>query len=159
MLILYTVQTVIAFVANYLYLASIALGLYGLFLAPKEIQTSLIKTAFFSLPIAFIVGKIANYFIENPRPFVVQKNFPLIPHAPDNGFPSDHTLLVATIAATIFVYKPKLGMILFLLAFLIGGSRVLARIHHPADILGSIGIAILAVIVAKTLAGQIKFTL
>lgn len=152
-------QTVIVFVANYSYLASIVLGLYGLFSAPREIQINLIKIAFFSLPIAFITGKIANYFIENPRPFVVQKDFPLIPHAPDNGFPSDHTLLIATIAATVFIHKPKLGIILFLIASLVGGSRVIAKLHHPVDILGSIGIAIFAVIVAKILAGQIRFTL
>lgn len=152
-------QAIVIFSANYLYLASITIGFYGLFFAPRELQINLIKLAFFSLPLSLIIGKIANYFFENLRPFVLNREFPLIPHAPDNGFPSDHMLLAATIASVVFIYRPSLGILLFVIALLVGASRVLAKIHHPIDIFGSIAISIIAVLIAKFLASQVKFNL
>jgi undecaprenyl-diphosphatase len=59
----------------------------------------------------------------------------------DNGFPSDHTLLATAIAFAIFHFNKKLGLFLFLLAVLVGVARILAGVHHAADIAGSLIIA------------------
>jgi undecaprenyl-diphosphatase len=81
---------------------------------------------------------LVSRFYFDPRPFV-QGNFtPLLPHAADNGFPSDHTLLAAAIAFATFHFNKKLGLFLLLLAILVGVARILAGVHHVADIAGSI---------------------
>jgi len=102
-----------------------------------------------AFPLALAVAKVLNLFIKNPRPFVVEHMKPLIDHAADNGFPSDHTLLTMTIAAIVFVYHRKLGIALAFCALVVGWARVMAKVHHPIDIVGSIIIAIVAVFLAK----------
>lgn len=91
---------------------------------------------------AYLIAKISALFINDPRPFVARHIQPLIPHVADNGFPSDHTLLTMTIASIIYAYNKKLGVALFVIAGLIGITRVLANIHHPLDIIGATVIAI-----------------
>jgi undecaprenyl-diphosphatase len=68
---------------------------------------------------------------------------PLIPHAPDNGFPSDHTLFGTALAVIIFPFHKRLGTVLFILALLVGIARVYLGINHAIDILGSAVISVL----------------
>ena len=79
-------------------------------------------------------------------PFVENNFVPLIAHAADNGFPSDHTLFGAAIASVIFLFDKKWGTGLFMLAFLVGVSRVLAGVHHFVDIAGSLLITIIVTV-------------
>ncbi|MBI4028867.1 MAG: phosphatase PAP2 family protein [Candidatus Blackburnbacteria bacterium] len=141
--------------AKYLYLASILLGLLIVFLTKgKRLPT--LKLALISLPLALFLGKLANRFIQNPRPFAIKNIQPLIPHAPDNGFPSDHTLLVATIAAIVFAYDKKWGIVLSILALLVGASRVFAQVHNWLDIAGSFVIAFTAVYISRFLLNYLR---
>lgn len=135
-------DALIVFCAKYLYLICIALFFVALWKLDAKKRIDAILLSVFSFPFALLVGKILNHLIQDPRPFVVEHVTPLVAHAPDNGFPSDHTLLTMTIAAIIFAYNKKFGSILFILALLVGVSRVLAKIHHPLDIIGSTLIAI-----------------
>lgn len=109
-----------------------------------------------SFPLTYLFAKIAGYIIHDPRPFVVEHIKPLIAHATDNGFPSDHTLLTSVIAAVIFAYNKKLGMVLFAISIAIGSARVLAGIHHPLDIVGAMVISIVAVYASWTLIQRIN---
>jgi undecaprenyl-diphosphatase len=70
---------------------------------------------------------------------------PLIPHAPDNGFPSDHALLTAFLGFTILIYSRALGAVLLVIALLVGAARVAAHIHNPQDIVASFVIAAFSV--------------
>ena len=114
------------------------------------------RLSLISFPLTYILAKIAGYIIYDPRPFVVEHIKPLIAHAADNGFPSDHTLLTSVIASVIFAYNKKLGMVLFAISIAIGSARVLAGIHHPLDIVGAMVISIVAVYVSWTLIQRIK---
>jgi undecaprenyl-diphosphatase len=135
----------VIFTAQYLYLAIIAIALIEAICAKATTRAAFIRLSAISLPLAFIVDKILNYIISNPRPFVVEGIAPLFPHSPDNGFPSDHTLLVMTVAAIVFTYNRKLGVVLGILGLLVGVARVLAKVHHPMDIAGSAIIAVISV--------------
>lgn len=131
--------------AKYMYLVVIAIAIvYGL-LQPRPIQKKMIIVAVICLPLILLVAKIASHFFYDPRPFVTLHIKPLIPHAPNNGFPSDHTLISAAFASVLFIFSKKWGIIAGVLAVLIGASRVYAQIHSPIDILGSIVISILVV--------------
>jgi undecaprenyl-diphosphatase len=102
----------------------------------------MIALSVISLPLAYIFSKITSIIYFDPRPFVVGHFTPLITHAPDNGFPSDHMLLASAIASIIFAYNKKLGVVAWVIAFVVGASRVLAGVHHWIDILGSAVIAV-----------------
>jgi undecaprenyl-diphosphatase len=138
---------IIILTAKYLYLVSIVMAGVYFFQAKSEEKKRLGLLAIVTLPLALILGKLSSHFISDPRPFVVLHVTPLIAHAADNGFPSDHTLLTMTIAAIIFVFNKKWGVVLGIIALLVGVSRILALVHHPLDIAGSTIIAIAAAFV------------
>lgn len=135
-------KQLILFGAQYLYLVIVVLAGVFIYLQSKELRFKLLISLVISFPLAYIVAKMGSVFFDSPRPFVLSGIPSLIPHAADNGFPSDHTLLSAACAALIFWCEKRLGTVLLALAFLVGYSRMLAGVHHLVDILGSIAIAI-----------------
>ncbi len=136
---------VIILTAKYLFIASVAIFLlYFAYLwkMQKALFFSLFKLSMISLPLVLLVAKICSHLIFDPRPFVVEHVKPLIPHIADNGFPSDHMLLTMALASVIYLYNRKLGIILAVMAILVGSARVLAKVHHVEDIIGSAVIAV-----------------
>lgn len=136
------------FAAKYLYLviALIALA-YWLRVSKSE----KIRLAIFGALVAlttFILTRIGSAIYFDPRPFMTEPVTPIYPHAPGNGFPSDHTALTAFIALTILSSSKKLGLFLLLLAITVGTARVLGHIHSPGDIVGSLVFAYLAYLLA-----------
>ncbi len=130
---------IIIFTANYLYLLPVVIFIaYGLLTKRRR---EFILLSVLVLPTSYLLGVLAGHLFYDPRPFVVSHTTPLFPHAPDNGFPSDHALLTGTLAALITAFSVPLGLFMWFLAFLIGASRVLAGVHHALDIIGSFLIA------------------
>jgi undecaprenyl-diphosphatase len=128
----------IIFIAKYLLFVSVFIAILYFAKMSRVKQKETLIFAAILLPLSYIAAKIVSHFYFDPRPFVIGHFTPLIPHAADNGFPSDHTLLAAAIAFVIFHYNKKIGLLLFVFAILIGLARVLAGVHHSIDIAGSI---------------------
>lgn len=135
-------DTVAVFITQYLYLFVLLISAIFFFLQPRKIQRSLIVCGVIIALLAYIASRIAGLLYFDPRPFVVGHFIPLIAHAPDNGFPSDHVLLTGAIAMVIWFYNKKLSAILWAVALLIGWARIYGGIHHVADIAGSIAIVL-----------------
>ena len=131
-------NSLIIFGAKYLIFFVILIALGYIFSKPKEIRNGMLIFAIIVLPLSYLAAKIASYFYYDARPLVTQNFTPLVSHVADNGFPSDHALLATAAAAIVFFFDRKVGAFLFLLAILVGASRVLAGVHHTVDILGSI---------------------
>jgi undecaprenyl-diphosphatase len=139
----------IIFFAKYLIWIIVAAALPFLFFSHEWKRLSIF--AAISLVLAYVVGKVAGLVWYDARPFVVNGTTPLVAHAADNGFPSDHMLMAATIASIVFVYNRTLGLLLWVLAIAVGVGRVLAGVHHTVDILASAAIAIVVVAVVEYL--------
>ncbi|MDD5396570.1 MAG: phosphatase PAP2 family protein [Candidatus Moranbacteria bacterium] len=135
-------ENIIIFGAKYLIYVLLLAAAVVVFKMDKENKKKFLVFAVITLPVAYVLAKISSLVYYDPRPFVVGNFSPLIFHVADNGFPSDHTLLSATVAATVCFFNKKAGVALFVLAALVGGARVLAGVHHVADIVGSMVIAI-----------------
>ncbi len=132
---------IVIFTGTKLHFIIIAIAcIYTLVLMIRRDFTLLYKSLIV-LPLAFVTGKALGLVINNPRPFVVEGIQPLIEHVPNNGFPSDHMLLVASVAALVYTQNKTLGSILAILALCVGSARVIANVHHSVDVLGSIFIA------------------
>ena len=140
-------DTLIIFVAEYLIWVIPAAALVYLFVSKEWKRLGILAAA--SLALAYAAGKVAGLLWYNPRPFVSDGVTPLFTHAANNGFPSDHMLMGATIAAIVFVYNRTLGVALWALALAVGLARVAAGIHHLVDLAGSIIIAVVVVAVAE----------
>jgi len=89
------------FGAQYLYLIVIIIALIWFLIQPRTKQKEILIISCICLPLAYFVAKFASYLFYNPRPVVLGHFKPLIPHKANNGFPSDHTLLVSVISVVV----------------------------------------------------------
>ena len=150
-------DTLAVYGAEYLYIVLLAIALVWYLRQPRRAQIEMIAWGIVALPLMYFLLIVAGMVYFDPRPFVVGDFTPLIPHAPDNGFPSDHTLLCSSTASIVFFYDKKLSGFLWFLTALVGSSRVYTGLHHPLDIIASVVIAIiLSVLVWKYLLPLIK---
>jgi undecaprenyl-diphosphatase len=140
-------DTLIALCAKYLIWVVVLLGVVFWFTSRDKVRLGM--AAIFSMALTYGFGKLASHFWYDTRPFVINHFTPIISHAADNGFPSDHMLLGAAIASVVFVYNRTWGIALWVLAFIVGAARVLAGIHHVVDLFGSIVCAIVAVAIVE----------
>lgn len=136
-------KLLIVFWAKYLFAFLILISWIYLLTQKKDKQIEIIVFAAISLPLIYVTAKISSLFFHNPRPFIIDNFIPLIPHANDNWFPSDHTLISSAFAMMIFVFNKKIWVLLWILAILVWISRVLAWVHHWVDIIWSIIISII----------------
>ncbi|MDE1925315.1 MAG: phosphatase PAP2 family protein [Patescibacteria group bacterium] len=138
----------IIFCAKYL-IALPVIALFSYFLmAPRRIKYRLFWLAFISLPLAYALARLAGHLYYDARPFVVGNFVPLVAHVADNGFPSDHMLFASALAMLGLYFNRSLGVFLWIVAILIGLSRVGAGVHHFIDIAASAVIATVAVLIA-----------
>ncbi|MCX6766572.1 MAG: phosphatase PAP2 family protein [Candidatus Moranbacteria bacterium] len=140
----------ILIIAKYLVFVSVAIALVYFLKQPRPKQKEILVFAVILLPLSYIVAKVIGHFYFDPRPFVVGHFTPLLPHAADNGFPSDHTLFGAAIAAVIFRFSRKTGIFLLFLSIFVGLARVFAGVHHISDVLGTIIIVGLVYLLATS---------
>ncbi len=99
-----------------------------------------------SLFFIYLVAQVAGYLYFDPRPFVLGHFIPLIQHAPDNGFPSDHALLVFALASIGAFLNLWLGIVLFAIALIVATARVYVGLHHVIDVIGS---ALISVVITS----------
>ncbi|MDQ2743206.1 MAG: phosphatase PAP2 family protein [Chloroflexota bacterium] len=98
--------------------------------------------------LSFVFATIGAAVYSDPRPFSVDHVKPLIPHAADNGFPSDHALLAAAIVAAVLIIAPLWTAPFVVLGVLVDWARVGAGIHHVSDVVGSVVFVAIATLIA-----------
>ena len=94
-----------------------------------------------------LVNQLITVFYFHPRPYMMGLCKPLIPHAPETSFPSDHaTLLFGAAFALLFRsgWRSK-GTLLLGIAVIGAWGRVYTGLHFPFDMLGSFAVALFAV--------------
>ncbi|MSU75362.1 MAG: phosphatase PAP2 family protein [Candidatus Magasanikbacteria bacterium] len=138
-----SINYVIIFGATYLIFVIALVAVFYFLFQPRARKKDIIIFIAVTVPIIYLLSFIASGFYYNSRPFVVGHFVPLVFHGNTNGFPSDHTLASAAMAVIIFRSNKKLGVILLLLALLVGISRVLAGVHHAVDVFASLVIAVI----------------
>jgi len=137
------------FLATKLHVVIILIVLVAIVFASGFARLRTLVLSAVALPIIFVSSRIASYFFENPRPFFEHDFVPLVAHAADNGFPSDHALLVFALASVTFTFNRPVGIGLFILSTLVGVGRVLVGVHHTIDIFGSVIITVSIVCISQ----------
>ncbi len=133
-----TVHEVLFLIAKYLFLVVGLAALIYWLRVPSGDKKRLVVFGLIAGIVAFGLVKLGAALYYDPRPFISHHLTPLFPHGADNGFPSDHTVLTAFIAVTMYSSSKKLGLALLVLSLLIGIARVVGHIHSPIDIIGSL---------------------
>ncbi len=92
--------------------------------------------------IAVALAHFAGLLVPETRPFVLLARPALIPHAADNGFPSDHVIAgMAMLAARV---GPRTRLAAALVVAAVGLARVAAGIHWLDDVVAGavLGLAV-----------------
>ena len=104
---------------------------------------------------AIVLSRIAGKLYYDPRPFVKSACQAVVPHAADNGFPSDHTLLGAALAAILWRYSRLWSTVVGLLTVVVGWARVYGCIHSPIDIIGAFVIGVAGALIGRWLVDRV----
>jgi len=102
--------------------------------------------ALFSAILAWpILANILGHLINRSRPFEISGVKELIFHRPDYSFPSDHAAAIFAICFSFWFsgYK-KLALATLIIGLVISFFRVATGVHYPTDILGGVGVALVA---------------
>lgn len=142
-------NTLFIFSARYLFLIVPLIALLFFWKQSRSKQKEIMVFALISLPLIYLLAVIANHTYFDPRPFIIGNFKPLIPASTDNGFPSDHTLLVSAIAAIIMYFNRRVGLTIWAITICVGVSRVYVGVHHLVDIIGSIIISLIITFVVS----------
>ena len=78
--------------------------------------------------------EILRRLAPRPRPFDAFAISPLIPHASGGSLPSRHSASALAIALVGYEINPLIGILLTLIALMVGATRVLTGLHFPRDI-------------------------
>ncbi|MFB6115513.1 MAG: phosphatase PAP2 family protein [Candidatus Nanohalobium sp.] len=113
-----------------LFIAFLVIGLWQL----KKRETS-VELAVSAL-IANLATTLLKVIIERPRPETTVYTL-------THSFPSGHAATAFAAAATLSLRYPKLRYLFFVIASLVGLSRVVLQAHYPLDVLfgAAVGLA------------------
>ncbi len=135
---------ILVFFTRYLaYVASISVMVYFAIWKPLKAVSlpEKLKAAYLgfqfvlAVTLTWIIIKMIKVVVAYPRPFETLENINvLLQKTGGDSFPSGHAGLTMSVATMAYFYKPKLGVLLFVFAFLIAISRIYVGVHYPIDV-------------------------
>lgn len=136
------VMTIVTDMGNGAY--QFPIGLLILFLVSKNHLKRDVPLWISTALLSLLVGELLKKQIARPRPLAYfhdkildhQVTVHVVgPHLMANSFPSGHTFSAFSAAALFGGLYPRFSVLLYLLAFLTGLSRIYVGAHFPGDIL------------------------
>lgn len=89
---------------------------------------------FVSVASVIIFTVILKELFLIPRPYLVSGENPYAGLTGFSSLPSTHTAIAFALATSVVLHKRKLGVIMFILAFIVGAGRIIANVHYPIDV-------------------------
>ncbi len=121
--------------AGLLWAPGILLGLYWLWLSRREALLAAPLLAA-SIGILDFIGARIKDLVARPRPCMVLSDIHQIEACGKVfGFPSNHAINTATVAAFLQVLYPRSGWVSWPLVFLVGLARVYIGAHYVTDVM------------------------
>lgn len=93
-------------------------------------------TLVLSLGIVWPIVELIKGLVAFPRPTQLLQNVnSLVLYTSYDSFPSLHSAFAFAVATFVYHYSKSTGTILFLLAILVGISRIFVGVHYPLDVI------------------------
>ena len=149
-------KTLAVLCANYL-IVLMAAAFAGLaWMYRERVTREFVVRVALSGAIAFLCVLVLGPTVHDPRPYIAEHYEPLAHVASDNGFPSDHTLVVSLLTGWLLWLLPSAARRRWLPVFALGVlavafGRLAIGAHHTLDVAGSVVIAALSVGLASLL--------
>lgn len=118
-------------------------ALTALWLWGGEAQRNLALKFLVSIGAALCLSYLAGTLWPQARPFTLGLGHAYFAHRPTPAFPSNHTLIIATLACALIFERrwTGWGYATLALAAAVGLSRIYLGVHFPLDIAGSLLLA------------------
>jgi undecaprenyl-diphosphatase len=135
-------DTVIRVLINdYALTTAMILLLFGLWFSGRsskvrEQNQRAVLSAIASMLLGNAFVKALNLLFYRPRPFADHTVTLLFYRPSDSSFPSNPTSIGFCIATSVWWFDRKMGVVLYVLASLLGLARMCGGVHYPSDILG-----------------------
>ena len=78
-----------------------------------------------------------------PRPFASEHFTPLISHAPNASFPSDHLAALGAVTICVWFASRRLGFLTAIVAVVVAFARVYVGVHYVSDVAGGFVLGLL----------------
>jgi membrane-associated phospholipid phosphatase len=139
------VSTLIVVVAQYLLFALVAVAAIVWLVLERAARVRMAAEGLAGLALVGVGIWLAAHLHSDPRPFLTDPaSRPLLAHAADNGFPSDHAAAAGLLTALVFRYRRALGVLVGGGAVLIAWARVAAHVHHAQDVVAGLALGLAA---------------
>ena len=136
------------------WLLATGVGLWRERRIPRGLVT-VVLVAGIALALGLLADQIIGHAWSRDRPYAAHVNATLLePPSSDPSFPSDHATAALALTFGVAAELPLVAALLLVEALLMSTGRVFVGLHYPGDILGSLGVAALATLVALGVVAQ-----
>lgn len=96
--------------------------------------------------LALLMAQGVGWIWPHPRPFMVGVGHTLIAHVADPSLPSDHLILIWSVAFSLLLHQQtrSTGAALALLGLPVAWSRIWLGVHFPLDMVGAAAVGFLS---------------
>ena len=127
------------FAAVYLIVAA-ALVVIPLWLRSDGLRT--VVAAALGALLAVALTAAIGMLWDRPRPFVAEHFTPLISHAADASFPSDHLAALGAVTICVWFTSRRLGLVVAGIALIVAFARVYVGVHYVSDVAGGFALGL-----------------
>ena len=92
------------------------------------------------------ISQLISALIECPRPFVTHELVVIFYRPTDFSFPSNPVAACFGVAAGVFTFNKRLGLLMFFASGLLAFSRIYVGVHYPSDVIMGAIIGICSII-------------
>ena len=157
--ILYAIQGIRTPVLDQIFLAITSImgsyGQIGLIVAVFLLAFKKTRKAGFCVLLSYFLVLLFGHvllkdLIARPRPCHLDETIKLLVTRPDSfSFPSTHTAWAFGTATSIFLYYKRAGIFAFVVAAIMGFSRMYMFVHFPTDVLAGLVMGVVVAVIAK----------
>jgi undecaprenyl-diphosphatase len=101
--------------------------------------------------LAFSISTLLASLFGRIRPFLANVGVHALvpPNLQAGSFPSSHTAIAIGVATALAFADTRVGVVAFIMAFLIAFGRVAAGMHYPSDVLGGAIVGVLSFTIVR----------
>lgn len=142
-------RNIAVFLGNDLIVVAFLAFLVLLWTLRRELTRAWLARVVLSAAVALLLVQVLGHTVSDPRPYLADHYAPLAHVSADNGFPSDHTLVMALIAGWVSWISRRWWPVFAVAVVGVALGRLAIGAHHTLDVLGSVVIAVLSLAVAS----------